>query len=65
MRLHASDATQVDAIHTDCAEIFTEGLGLSEPFGHHDFYPNGGTLQPGCPASKGIMNGYYEGCSFW
>jgi pancreatic triacylglycerol lipase len=56
MRLHPSDAQQVDVIHTDCADIFTDGLGLNQPFGYIDFYPNGGMSQPGCPMSKGIVN---------
>ncbi|KAM8977010.1 lipase member I [Pelodytes ibericus] len=49
-RLHYSDAQFVDVIHTD-----TDGLGYKETLGHIDFYPNGGTDQPGCP--KTILGG--------
>lgn len=48
-RLDTSDATFVDVIHTDDAPIlgFPLSLGMTQPIGHLDFYPNGGT-QPGC-----------------
>jgi len=43
-RLDAGDAILVDTIHT-CSGF----LGLREPYGHVDFYPNKGTMpQPGC-----------------
>ncbi|XP_026277480.1 phospholipase A1 member A-like [Frankliniella occidentalis] len=52
-RLDSGDAFLVDVIHT------TAGfLGLEEPVGHIDFYPNGGTMsQPGClPDLAGICS---------
>ncbi|KAM7069279.1 LOW QUALITY PROTEIN: lipase member I-like [Molossus nigricans] len=45
-RLHHTDAKFVDVIHSD-----TNGLGIKEPLGHRDYYPNGGIKQPGCPKS--------------
>ncbi|CAF0985610.1 unnamed protein product, partial [Brachionus calyciflorus] len=41
-RLDKTDADLVDVIHTDSI------LGLDEPIGHKDFYPNGGETQKGC-----------------
>ena len=32
-------------IHTDMAEFVTKGLGIYEPIGDVDFYPNGGKHQ--------------------
>ena len=42
-RLDDSDASYVDVIHTNEGQ-----LGTSRRGGHIDFYPNGGTNQPGC-----------------
>lgn len=41
-RVAKTDATFVDAIHTDKTN------GVIYPIGHHDFYPNGGNNQPDC-----------------
>uniref|UniRef100_UPI001E1B0074 lipase member I n=1 Tax=Jaculus jaculus TaxID=51337 RepID=UPI001E1B0074 len=49
-RLDYTDAKFVDIIHSDA-----EGLGIQEPLGHIDFYPNGGKTQPGCP--KTVFSG--------
>ncbi|KAH8306639.1 hypothetical protein KR044_002638 [Drosophila immigrans] len=42
-RIDASDAEFVDVIHTDVLV-----LGLLQPVGHVDFYPNQGVVQPNC-----------------
>ncbi|GBP65252.1 Lipase member H-B [Eumeta japonica] len=42
-RLTATDALRVDVVHTNGGI-----LGLKEPVGHYDFFPNGGLTQPGC-----------------
>ena len=49
-RLDASDARYVDVIHTNAGVAGTIRRG-----GHIDFYPNGGTTQPGC-LFDGIRN---------
>ena len=41
-RLDRSDADFVDVIHTDY------DLGIQEPIGHVNFYPNCGEIQTGC-----------------
>ncbi|XP_035461196.2 inactive pancreatic lipase-related protein 1-like isoform X2 [Scophthalmus maximus] len=54
VRLDTSDAAFVDVIHTDGLPFNSKlGLGMSQPVGHIDFYPNGGELMPGCKANKG------------
>ncbi|XP_010358681.2 lipase member I isoform X5 [Rhinopithecus roxellana] len=50
-RLDYTDAKFVDVIHSN-----SNGLGIREPLGHIDFYPNGGKKQPGCP--KSIFSDY-------
>ncbi|GIY77636.1 pancreatic lipase-related protein 2 [Caerostris darwini] len=48
-KLDRSDAMFVDVIHTDGG-----GIGMVEPVGHVDFYPNGGKIQKGCTASNSL-----------
>ncbi|XP_055943005.1 inactive pancreatic lipase-related protein 1-like isoform X3 [Argiope bruennichi] len=52
VRLDKTDALLVDVIHTDGAENLLGGLGISDPIGHMDFYPNGGRRQLGCVYSS-------------
>ena len=53
MRLDPTDAHFVDVIHTDARPFISGGLGILQPVGHVDFYPNGGEQMPGCDG--GVM----------
>uniref|UniRef100_A0A8C6S2Q8 Lipase member H n=1 Tax=Nannospalax galili TaxID=1026970 RepID=A0A8C6S2Q8_NANGA len=56
-RLDYTDAKFVDVIHSDA-----KGLGIYQPLGHIDFYPNGGKHQPGCPTNLFSGMDYFK-CS--
>ncbi|CAF1000935.1 unnamed protein product [Brachionus calyciflorus] len=61
VRLDPSDAVYVDIIHSDGTANLLLGLGLSQPIGHSDFYPNGGKNQPNCPAnSDKLLSGIFN-----
>ncbi|XP_071534496.1 pancreatic triacylglycerol lipase-like isoform X2 [Panulirus ornatus] len=47
-RLDPSDAHFVQVIHTNGGGIMQSCVGLWDPLGHVDVYPNGGEHQPGC-----------------
>uniref|UniRef100_A0A182UI44 Lipase domain-containing protein n=1 Tax=Anopheles melas TaxID=34690 RepID=A0A182UI44_9DIPT len=66
VRLDRSDAKFVDVIHSDGSEWVSKGgLGMYQPIGHVDFYPNGGYNQPGCsdPMNKFIRK--HDDSFFW
>ncbi|XP_050426670.1 pancreatic lipase-related protein 3-like [Adelges cooleyi] len=54
-RLYHTDAYFVDVIHTN-----TYLLGIEQPCGHLDFYPNGGSQQPNCIFSSCSHSRAYE-----
>lgn len=51
VRLDRTAAHYVDIVHTDASQFITGGLGIKETIGHVDYFPNGGTDQPGCGKS--------------
>ncbi|XP_034537871.1 inactive pancreatic lipase-related protein 1-like [Notolabrus celidotus] len=65
VRLDTSDALFVDVIHTDALPYHSKlGLGMTEPVGHIDFYPNGGELMSGCSSNRGKpsdLDAFWEG----
>uniref|UniRef100_A0A0C9RDL8 phospholipase A1 n=1 Tax=Fopius arisanus TaxID=64838 RepID=A0A0C9RDL8_9HYME len=48
LSLNKRHAPLVDVIHTNGKLFSSIGLGLPDPIGHMDFYPNGGKRQPAC-----------------
>ncbi|RWS15660.1 Pancreatic triacylglycerol lipase-like protein [Dinothrombium tinctorium] len=54
LRLDQSDALFVDVIHTDVenTSLSLYGRGTSALVGHMDFFPNGGSNQPGCSIQR-------------
>lgn len=62
VRLDRSDAKYVDIIHSNAMPLYFSGFGISEPIGHVDFYPNGGSTQPGCKSGAvgGSDNEMYQ-----
>ncbi|KAF2365125.1 Lipase/vitellogenin, partial [Trinorchestia longiramus] len=47
-RVNPDSADFVDIIHTNSGSLTDGCLGMLEPVGQVDFYPNGGVHQPGC-----------------
>ncbi|XP_026117496.1 endothelial lipase [Carassius auratus] len=47
-RLSPDDADFVDILHTYSRGALGVSIGIQEPIGHIDIYPNGGDVQPGC-----------------
>ena len=54
MRLDPTDAEFVSVMHTDNSPFISGGLGILQPIGHLDYYPNSGKHQPGC--NEGVLN---------
>jgi len=54
-RIDPTDAVFVDVIHTAGGFLWEGGLAFIEPRGDVDFYPNGGTKQPGCTGIPEIV----------
>ncbi|XP_040064746.1 phospholipase A1 1-like [Ixodes scapularis] len=48
VQLRPSDADFVDVIHTNRGKASSGKMGIDKQCGHVDFYPNGGSRQPGC-----------------
>ncbi|XP_049526829.1 phospholipase A1-like isoform X2 [Dermacentor silvarum] len=54
--LSKNDANFVDIIHTNAGYLYSLKLGIKGPIGHVDFYPNGGSYQPGCGVDLGCSH---------
>lgn len=54
-RLSPDDADFVDVLHTYTREALGVSIGIQEPIGDIDIYPNGGDVQPGCALGEMLV----------
>ncbi|KAF7703084.1 lipoprotein lipase [Silurus meridionalis] len=60
-RLSPDDAHFVDVLHTFSGGTLGLSIGIEQPLGHVDIYPNGGSFQPGCNLRGALENMAYYG----
>lgn len=60
-RLSPDDAHFVDVLHTFSGGTLGLSIGIEQPVGHVDIYPNGGSFQPGCNLRGALENLAYYG----
>jgi len=61
-RIDRTDAEYVEIMHTNGPTLLIAGAGIGSPIGDADFWPNGGSSQPGCitnTCSHGRAVDYY------
>ncbi|KAK2837885.1 hypothetical protein Q5P01_015097 [Channa striata] len=61
-RLSPDDADFVDVLHTYTREALGVSIGIQQPIGDIDIYPNGGDVQPGCALGEvlAVANNFME-----
>lgn len=65
VRLDRTDAAFVDIVHSHAKSFAHGGMGLAQPIGHLDFYPNGGFDNPGCGRSMNTFIDAEDGSFYW